>query len=108
MSSLRPVVNPPMAPPRALPRVPVMRSTRPSTPRSSIEPRPVAPMNPVAWHSSTMTSASYRSARSQMRSIWATYPSMENTPSVTMSLVRAPAASAALSWASRSAMSLLA
>ncbi len=34
-------------------------------------------------------------------------PSIENTPSVAISLKRAPAASASFSFASRSAMSLL-
>ncbi len=40
-------------------------STRPDTPQCSGVPRPVGPKNPVAWLSSTITSAPYRSARSQ-------------------------------------------
>ena len=46
MISRLPVVNPPMAPPMALPKVPVMMSTRPRAFRNSIDPRPVLPMNP--------------------------------------------------------------
>ena len=56
----------PDAPPNALPRVPVMMSTRPCTPQYSGVPRPVSPMKPTAWLSSTITSAPYSSARSQM------------------------------------------
>ena len=58
-TSARPLVNPPDAPPSALPSVPVMMSTRPITPQCSCVPRPVLPTNPVAWQSSTITSASY-------------------------------------------------
>jgi len=54
-----------LAPPRALPSVPVRMSTRPITPLSSCVPRPVRPMKPTAWESSTMTSAPCFSARSQ-------------------------------------------
>src|SRR5208282_2344020 len=43
----------------------------------------------------------------QLSAICATVPSMENTPSVATSLKRAPAPSASLSFACRSAMSLL-
>ena len=55
MTSRLPAVQPPRAPPRALPRVVVMMSTRPATPQCSKVPRPVRPMNPVAWESSTRT-----------------------------------------------------
>ena len=60
-------------------------------------------MKPVAWLSSTATMASCFRASSQIRSRGAMSPSMEKTPSVTMSRSRAPAAS--ISFASRSAMS---
>ena len=39
---------------------------RPATPQCSGVPRPPAPMKPVACESSTITSASYLSARSQI------------------------------------------
>ena len=64
--SARPLTYPPLAPPSALPRVPVSTSTRSDTPDSSGVPRPFAPTKPTACESSTMTSASYRSASSQM------------------------------------------
>ncbi len=64
-------------------------STRPATPQCSGVPRPVGPKKPVAWLSSTITSASWRSARSQIGPSGATSPSMENTPSVAISRVRA-------------------
>jgi type VI secretion system protein ImpL len=57
MISRRPEVKPPLAPPNALPSVDVNTSMRSRQPRSSAEPRPVFPTNPVAWLSSTMTSA---------------------------------------------------
>ena len=44
--SLRPLVNPPEAPPSALPKVPVMISILPITPRYSWVPRPVLPRKP--------------------------------------------------------------
>ena len=65
--SRRPLVKPPLAPPSALPSVPVMMSTRSSTPCSSGVPRPFVPTKPTACESSTITIASYFSARSQMR-----------------------------------------
>ena len=43
-----PLVNPPDAPPRVLPSVLVMMSTRSNTPRCSGVPRPPAPRIPVA------------------------------------------------------------
>ena len=46
--SRRAAVKPPLAPPRALPRVDVMMSTRPATPQCSGVPRPVGPKKPVA------------------------------------------------------------
>ena len=45
-SSLRPLMQPPEAPPSALPNVVVIRSTRPRTPKCSGVPRPVFPMKP--------------------------------------------------------------
>ena len=57
-TSARPQVKPPAAPPSALPSVLVMMSTRSSTPSCSAEPRPPGPSRPVAWLSSTMTTAS--------------------------------------------------
>ena len=89
----------------ALPRVPVMMSIFSSTPFTSAEPRPVAPRKPVAWHSSMCTSALYFFASAVISSSGAMKPSIENTPSVVISLVLQPAASAACSCASRSAMS---
>ncbi len=53
-----PVVNPPAAPPSALPSVEVITSMRPMTPQCSCVPRPVLPTKPVAWLSSTITIAS--------------------------------------------------
>ena len=50
-------VKPPDAPPSALPSVPVMMSTRPSTPQNSGVPRPPSPTKPTACESSTITSA---------------------------------------------------
>ena len=61
---------------------------RPMTPQCSSVPRPLAPMKPVACESSTMTSAPYLSARSQISRKGAMLPSIENTPSVAMSRVR--------------------
>ena len=58
----RPETQPPDAPPSALPKVVVMTSSCPCTPQCSWVPRPVLPMNPEAWESSTRTMASYFSA----------------------------------------------
>ena len=97
----RAAVNPPEAPPSALPRVLVMTSISPCcTPQCSGVPRPVEPMNPVACESSTITSASCSRASSTMRSSGAMSPSMENTPSVAISRSRAPAASLSLAFRS--------
>ena len=63
---------------------------------SSGVPRPASPTKPTAWESSTIVSASWRSARSQIADRFATMPSIEKTPSVATSLKRAPAASASL------------
>ena len=60
-------------------------------------------MKPVACESSTTTSAWYRSASAQIAASGAIVPSIENTPSVTIMRVRAPADST--SRASNSAMS---
>lgn len=89
MSSFGPVVYPPAAPPNALPSVELIISTRPITLRNSSVPRPVWPKNPVAWHSSTNTSAPYLSAKLQISPSGAILPSIENTPSVAISLTRA-------------------
>ncbi len=72
------------------------------TPNISGVPRPVLPMTPVAWHSSTSryVFGNFSVSRFSLSSR-ATSPSMLNTPSVTMSLICAfapsatPAASAA-------------
>ena len=65
-----------------------MMSTLPSTPQCSAEPRPCLPTKPTAWLSSTITIASYFSARSQTPFRLAMMPSMENTPSVAISRKR--------------------
>ena len=57
--SCLPVVNPPEAPPNALPNVEVQISTLSITPQYSADPRPVFPMKPVACESSTITIALY-------------------------------------------------
>src|SRR4051794_3121615 len=49
--------NPPLAPPIALPSVPVRMSTRSLTPWCSGVPRPPGPTTPTACESSTITSA---------------------------------------------------
>lgn len=56
--------------------------------RNLISNLPVLPKKPVAWQSSTNVSALYLSAKSQILSKGATFPSIENTPSVTISLIR--------------------
>ena len=68
----RAATKPPIPPPTALPSVLVTMSTRSATPCSAGVPRPPGPMKPVAWQSSTITSASYRSANSQMPATSAT------------------------------------
>ena len=85
MISRRPLVYPPDAPPIALPSVPVTMSTRSITPQCSGVPRPPGPTKPTACESSTITIASYRSARSQIAARSAITPSIENTPSVAIS-----------------------
>ncbi|MNR46027.1 hypothetical protein D3C85_1649420 [compost metagenome] len=62
----------------------------------------------MAWHSSMCTRALYFFASAVISSSGAMKPSIENTPSVVISLVLQPAASAACSCFSRSAMSWLA
>ena len=64
--SARPLTYPPLAPPSALPRVPVTMSTRSATPASSGVPRPSAPTKPTACESSTITSASCCCASAQI------------------------------------------
>ncbi len=102
------VVKPPTAPPMALPSVPVKMSIFSITPLTSAEPRPVAPMKPVAWHSSMWTRAPYFSASAVISSSGAMKPSIENTPSLVIMMVRAPSSRACFSCFSRSAMSQLA
>jgi len=55
-----------VAPPSALPSVPVRMSTRSVTPKCSGVPRPRGPTKPTAWESSTITRASNSSASSQI------------------------------------------
>src|SRR5579883_2676020 len=62
-------------------------------------------MKPTACESSTMTSALYLSAKSQISRSFAIWPSMEKTPSVAIMRIRAP--DACLSCSSRSFMSPL-
>ena len=81
-----------------------MMSTLPITLQYSCVPRPVLPMKPTACESSTITRASYFSARSQIDLRLAMIPSIEKTPSVAIS--RNLASLASWSLASRSAMSL--
>lgn len=83
-----------------------MRSIRSMTPWCSCVPRPRLPMKPEAWHSSIMTRASYLSARSQISGSLAMSPSIEKTPSVAMTLKRAPCSLARFSAASRPNVSL--
>ena len=73
-----------MAPPKAFPNVPVKMSILSYTPNCSATPCPVGPTTPAECDSSTITSALYFSASSQILSIGATFPSIENTPSVAM------------------------
>ena len=58
MASRRPLVKPPLAPPRALPSVPVTEVDPVGDACSSGVPRPSGPTKPTAWESSTMTIAS--------------------------------------------------
>ena len=95
-----------MAPPSALPKVPVMISILPSTFFNSNVPIPVSPIKPVAWHSSIITNASYLSAKSQISSNLATIPSIENTPSVTIILNRCLFLVASISCASSASILL--
>ena len=104
MISFLPLVKPPLAPPSALPSVPVMISILPITLRNSCVPLPVLPRKPEEWHSSIITMASYLSARSQISSSFAMVPSMLKVPSVTMMRLRRWLVS--FSFASRSCMLL--
>ena len=63
----------------------------PCTSRNSGVPRPPSPTKPVACESSTITSAPYFARGRRSRASRAITPSIENTPSVAMSLTRAPA-----------------
>ena len=88
----RAAVQPPDAPPSALPNVVVRMSTRPATPQCSGVPRPVLPMKPVAWrvvHHHERAGACRPGRRSSASG--ATSPSIEKTPSVTIIRKRADA-----------------
>src|SRR5207245_658085 len=73
----------PPSPPSALLRVPICTSGRPSSPKCSTVPRPVAPMTPVPCASSTTTVTPACSATLSSSGSGARSPSMLNTPSVT-------------------------
>jgi hypothetical protein len=79
-------VYPPVAPPRAFPKVELITSIYPSTPKCSGVPLPVFPKTPVAWHSSTNVNALYFLASSMIYGRGAISPSIEKTPSVTITL----------------------
>src|SRR5947209_15220755 len=101
------LADPLMYPPRqanALASVPSMTSMRSMAPSRADTPAPRGPYIPTAWTSSQYVIAAYRSARSQMRWIGATSPSIEYRLSNTISLGRA--GSDAASSASRCATSL--
>jgi hypothetical protein len=98
-----PAMNPPAAPPSALPSVEVMMSTSPSTPKCSAVPRPVAPRTPVACESSMTTTAFSSRAICRISGSLAIAPSIENTPSVQIS--RRRASRLARSFSRRSSMS---
>ena len=68
--------------------VPMIRSTSSARPKWWHTPRPPSPNTPMLWASSTITLASYLRARSTMSGRLHTSPSIENTPSVTMSFTR--------------------
>ncbi len=95
--SLRPLVNPPEAPPSALPKVPVMMSTRPidavvlgrAAPGAADEARGVR----VVDHDRRVVRLGQVADRSPGRR---RMPSMENTPSVAIRRSRASAASCEL------------
>ncbi len=107
MISGPPVVHPLTAPPNAAERTGDDIATFPRTiSNCSVTPRPVLPTTPAEWHSSTITSASYFSANSQILSIGATLPSIEKTPSV--AIMRKRCAWAACNCFSRSAISAFA
>src|SRR4051812_32167002 len=91
MTSAGPAMNPPQLA-SDLEKVPMRRSTRSSTPKSSAVPAPRAPSTPAPCASSTISRAPWRSARSQISGSGATSPSMEKTPSTT---TRTPPPSAA-------------
>lgn len=84
MISFLPLVYPPLAPPNAFPRVPLIISISLVTPNISGVPYPVGPINPVAWHSSMKITALYFLASSTIFPNGAISPSIENTPSVTI------------------------
>src|SRR3954452_23057501 len=58
------------------------------TPSSSPVPRPLLPRTPVPCESSTTRKASYSDASSMISGSGASEPSIEKTPSVTMTLLR--------------------
>ena len=79
-------MKPPEAPPKALPSVPVKISTSPSRPKCSAVPLPFLPTKPVAWQSSIIIKASYFFANETILSSFAYEPSIEKTPSLTITL----------------------
>ena len=72
-----------------MPSVPTITSTSPSSPASATAPRPPGPSVPVPCASSTITRTSWWRASSTISSSGATSPSIENTPSVTISAAAA-------------------
>src|SRR5262249_55203534 len=102
--SFRPLMNPQLAPPDALPAVPANRAALPTQPRYSCVPLPVLPRKPVACASSIIVSALYLSASSTIGLRSAIVPSIEKQPSVAINRNRA--SFVARNCAARSAMSL--
>ncbi len=80
-----PTTNPPRLE-KLFENVPVVRSTRSSSPNTEAEPRPPSPTTPTAWASSRSRAAPNSSASSTSPGTLASVPDIENTPSVTMSL----------------------
>ena len=77
----------------AFDRVPIWIWTRSVRPKWEGVPAPFLPRTPEAWASSTITKASWASARSWISGRGAMSPSMEKTPSVTIMRRRALRAS---------------
>ena len=68
-----------------MPRVPTTTSTSPLRPAAATEPRPPGPSAPVACASSTISRQPWRRASCQQLGSGAMSPSIEKTPSVTIS-----------------------